>query len=259
MKQQSIASKVAVDMFLVQSIWTAFFIGIYLLIRVVNIFIKGFLNGKEVTGFFNSVFFAGHLYMFIIGIFAIYFLPYFVGNGVTRKDYFKGAVVASFILSIMIPLVASIIALIEKLLLNVLNISFYQVQNLNDLDMEGNFVADIIMSFIISPQIEFEINWLLSIALFIINLFTAYMVGWLIGASFYRFGTIIGLLTIVFAVFLKILTNSLLRITLDLPVLQYFSILNNLSPIVALLGIIIIITISISIIRVLTKRVAVKM
>ena len=82
MKQSSTYSKVTIDMFLVQSSWTSIFLGIMLTIAVVNMFING-MQDQLVGGIFKSAFVSGCIYMFVIGIFSIYFLPHFVGKGVT--------------------------------------------------------------------------------------------------------------------------------------------------------------------------------
>lgn len=257
MKQPSIFPKVAIDMFVVQAIWTAGFLGIMLLINVVKTIMAGF-RGNEVEGFFNSVFVAGNIYMLVIGILAIYFLPHFVGNGVTRKDYFFGTVLSSIGLAITIPIITGLISILEKIVLNLINIPL-KVQTLNEVDISGNIIGDIVQSIIISPHVDFQSNWGLAMAVLALNIFISYLLGWLISASFYRYGTVIGLASILTAIVFKMLKDTFLRMSLDLSAVGWFSSLEDLPIGIALLGIVVIILLSIWFIRMLTKRVAIKM
>src|SRR5699024_12454545 len=61
---------------------------------------------------------AANIYMLVIGIIAINFLPYYVQNGVTRKNYFIGNVFAGVGLSIVIPVLIYIISFLEKSVIN---------------------------------------------------------------------------------------------------------------------------------------------
>src|SRR5690606_29352554 len=185
MKQTANFPKVATDMFMVQLIWTAGFLGIMLIVNIVKLIIAG-NQGNLAEGFFNSLFVAGGIYMFVLGILSIYFLPHFVGNGVTRKDYFKGTVLASIGISIVIPIITMIITFLEKFILNIVGLS-YKEQTINNVDLDGNIIGDIIQSAIISPYVDPQNNWILAIAVLSLNIFVNYLIGWLIGSSFYRF------------------------------------------------------------------------
>lgn len=257
MKQSSTYSKVTIDMFLVQSSWTSIFLGIMLTIAVVNMFING-MQDQLVGGIFNSAFVSGCIYMFVIGIFSIYFLPHFVGKGVTRKDYFIGSFLASIGLSIAIPIVVAILSIVEKPILNMFNIS-YRGATFNEVDVDESLVGEIVSSFFVPPFVEFQTNPLLAVIIFSINLFVMYLVGWIIGTSFYRFGTLIGLVSIAIAIGMKLLNDHLLRILLDLPTLHLFSGFQGIPDMIAILGILLLYFFALSALRIFTKRITVKM
>ncbi|WP_164215955.1 hypothetical protein [Virgibacillus sp. YIM 98842] len=259
--------KITRDMFLVLMSWTFGFIGVMI---VINIIQRGInvIQGAEVDGgFYVSLLIASNIYMIIIGIISIYFLPYYVENGVTRKDYFKGTLLASAAVSFVIPIITLLIAIVERFILsNLLNIS-YKMQNLNEIFNEaiidtdsglGSIIGDLILSVILSPNIDPSGNWILAIAVFALNIFMFYLLGWLISAGFYRGGIIIGLVFIIFAFAINIVKDTLLRVAMDLPFSARFSALEPFSPWIAAAGILILILFIIWVIRLLTKRVPIE-
>lgn len=257
MKQTTTYSKVATDMFWVQSIWTGGFLGILLLINIGKLIING-VNGTEADGFFNSIFIASNVYMLIIGMISIYFLPHFVGHGVTRKDYFIGSTIAAFALSIAIPLITFIISLLEKFILNIVDIS-YSVTQINDIDLDGNFIGDLVQSVILNPYVDPHHNFLLAIFVMSLNLFLIYLLGWFISAAFYRFDFTVGLGAILLALTFKLMKDSFLRMALDLPTYGWFAnTLSDLPTSIAWISILVILLLSIWLIRLLTKRVTIK-
>ena len=135
----------------------------------------------------------------------------------------------------------------------------YKIQTINELDLDGNIIGDTIQSIILSPYVDPNENWLLAMLVLTVNIFVIYLLGWFISASFYRFDWLIGLVSIVIAVVFKLLKDTFLRITLDLPVVGWFSTLDFLPMSIALVGIALIIVISIYLTRILTKRVVIKM
>ncbi|WP_077620702.1 hypothetical protein [Bacillus sinesaloumensis] len=257
MKQQPIFRKVATDMFVVQSIWTGGFLGVMLIINIVKSVIAG-SQGNEIEGYFSSIFIAGSIYMLVIGLLSIYFLPHYVGNGVTRKDYFMGTVIASIGLSILIPIVTIIVSFLEKFILHFFNIA-YKEQTINSVDVGDHIIGEIVQSIIISPHVDPQDNWLLAMGVLSLNIFVYYLLGWLISASFYRFDVIVGIGFILIGINIKMLKDTLLRISLDLPIPGWFSSLDFLPSAFALISILLIILLSIWLIRLMTKRVAIKM
>jgi len=259
--------RVAADMVWSQMSWTFGFLGVMLVINIIQRVIN-VVQGTEVDGgLYASLLIASNIYMLIIGIISIYFLPYYVENGVTRKDYFKGTLLASIGVSIAIPIITLLMSVVERFILtNLLNMS-YKAQNLNEIFNEvvmdidsgvGSFIADLVLSVILSPNMDPSSSWLLAMAVFALNIFVFYLLGWLISAGFYADGTIGGLLFIIISIVINILKDTLLRIALDLPFSARFAALEVLSPWFAVAGILILILFVIWVIRLLTKRVPIE-
>jgi len=255
--------KVTGDLFWTQMTWTFGFLGIMFIINLIQIGFNVFQGTEVEGGFYASIMIAGNIYMLIIGITIIYFLRYYVELGVTRKAYFIGALLASIGLSIVIPIITLLVLFLERFILtNVLNLS-YKVQDINAIlnevlvDLEGSFggvIAEIVLSFILSPNLDPFSNWLLAIVVFALNLFIFYLLGWLISAGFKAGGTITGLAFIVLAVGMNLMKDTLLRISLDLPLAERYLAFDSLSLGVTLPGLLLLIIIPIWIIRQLTKK-----
>lgn len=256
MNGNKIYLKVAQDMYLSQFFWTISFLGILLFINIVRLLLG--LQGDEAEGFFNSVFVASNIYMFIIGILAVYFLSYFVGNGVTRKDYFIGASIASFGLSLTIPIITIIVYFIEKMIFNLIGFQ-YKVPTINEIELDGNIIGDTFQMMILSPYVSPHENWLIASVILGLNIFVAYLFGWFISSCFYRYDKIVGLISIVLVVALKMLKDTFLRIAIDLPAIGWFESLEVLPASVSIVCILFLAVIILFIIRQATKRVAIKL
>ncbi|WP_078382070.1 hypothetical protein [Sutcliffiella halmapala] len=257
MKQHAIFPKVATDIFFTQLKWASGFLGVLFIVNIGKLVLSS-IYGYEAEGFFSSIFVAGNIFMLVVGILAIYFLPHYVGNGVTRKDYFTGTVLASIGLSITIPVIAFLVSILEQFILNMVNIAL-RAQTINDVDIDDNIIGDIVQSIIITPYVAPQQNWLLAIGVLSLNLFINYLIGWLISSSFYRLNVVAGLGFILLAINIKMLKDTFLRISLDLPVPGWFSNLDFLPSGIALVGILLLVIISIWLIRLLTRRVSVKL
>lgn len=260
MKQKTIYPKVATDLYWVQLFWALGFLGVLLVIQIIKMIIS-ITKGIEMNQYFDAVFIAANIFMLVIGIISSYgFLPYYVGNGVTRKDYFKGTAIASVVLSITIPIIASLVSVIQIFLVNVVNLSILKDSSLgkNAPVNEDGLIGEMIQSIILTPFVDLQSNWLLAIFVFALNIFIYYLVGWLIGSGFYRFGVLFGLICIIIAFIIIYAQDILLRIVLDLPIHDMFAWLQL--PIYASgIGIFVLIVITLWMIRQLTKRVAIKM
>lgn len=259
MKQSRIFPKIANDMFFVQLLWAFKFLGVALAIHIFKI-IQGFIQGYEVDSYYNVVFVFSNIFILVVGILSGHFLPKFVENGVTRKDYFKGTLLSSIGLSAAIPIILICISQLEQLVIkNMGKISFKEL-DINSILLEiGDIRTDIVHSIFFSPFVDPKSNLVLAIAVFTLNLFMYYLVGWLISASFYRFANGIGIGFIVIAFIILTLEDVLLRISLDLPVSSRFEILDSLPLGMIVFCLFVLIFISIWIIRLLTKRVSIKM
>ncbi|MFJ5770462.1 hypothetical protein [Psychrobacillus sp. NPDC093180] len=259
MNQKTIYPKVATDMFWVQFFWALGFLGVLLVVQIIKA-ILSIIKGIEMNDYFDAVFIAANIFMLVIGIISSYgFLPYYVSNGVTRKDYFKGSAIASVALSITIPIIASIISVIQIFIVNLIDLSILKDSSLgNATGDEGNMVAELILSIVFTPFIDLQSNWLLAIFVFALNIFIYYLVGWLIGSGFYRFGVLFGLVCIILAFFIIYAQDLLLSLALDLPVHDMFASL-QLPIYVAVIGIFVLAGLTFWMIRQLTKRIAIKM
>lgn len=266
MKAKAIFPKVAVDLYIVQLVWSFSFLGILLFLQIAKPILAMIpllnMNDKiNVSNYFDTVFVSSNIFMLVIGIIAILgFLPYYVSNGVTRKDYFKGAAIAAAGLAISIPIVASVIYALQIFIMKITNFPLVQESSLAKqvAETDDGFAGDLIQSIIFTPFVELESNWILAIAVFALNIFTYYIVGWLIGTGFYRFGVFIGLLCIALAFIVVYIQDLLLSIALDLPVHDVFTSL-DFSLYLAFAGALALAAITLWIIRQMTKRVPIKM
>lgn len=264
MIQKSIYPKIASDLFWAQLFWAFGYLGIMLIIHIVKI-VLAVVNNVEMKDYFTSVFFSSNIFMLVIGIIASYgFLQYFVSNGATRKDYFKGTVIATIGLSLVIPILTSVITMIERVIFKVMNLQYSDMHLLTDNSMGdtvgdiGDIIGTIIQSVILTPFVDLQSNWFLAIIVFALNIFCYYLIGWLIGAGFYRYGGVLGLAFILIAVGAIFVQDSLLRSVLDLPLNGMVASV-EIPFVVAVLGIFVVIGVVLGLIRQLTKRVTIKM
>lgn len=172
--------KVTTDMSRVLISWAAWFVAIVIALYFVTTYIMGGdvkannqLNElvmrildrqwgaesvqSDIQGFVSFIFHPSKIFMLVIGISNLSFLTFFVKQGVTRKDYFIGAILSSIVVSLTITVV-SIIAFV----------------------VEGAFIANV--------SLQYEGMWGLLLILHILNLLIYFTIGWLIGAGFYRYG-----------------------------------------------------------------------
>src|SRR5699024_6384708 len=186
-------------------------------------------------------------------------------NGMTRKKYFTANVLASIGLSLAIPILIYVISIFEKLIVNnftsivLRETSLEQVTEEITTNIDGNIIGEIIQSIILTPFINPESNLILSLGLFSLHIFVFYIIGWMIGAAFYRLDVAGGLVFIVISFALILLKDSMLRLVLDIPLFQNFTVLENVPDNLALLFVFVIIIVVIVLIRLLTKRVPIKM
>ncbi|WP_042141995.1 hypothetical protein [Paucisalibacillus sp. EB02] len=266
MKQNAIYLKVAVDMFTAQSLWVLGFLGVMIVVHIFRI-VSSLFGDFEVDTYFNSVFISANIAMFVIGILCFYFLPHFVANGVTRKDYFKGATLAAIGLSVFLPIITIVFSVLSQFIINQIDGITINNPDINsvvqDIDTDGNIIGNIIsstvQSFIVPPYIDPNSNWLLAISIVSINIFIYYLIGWMISSGFYRLGTVPGLCFVFVGLIILIAKDSLLRITLDLPLVEQLKFLDILPKSIAAITVFLLIIMVIGITRLLTKQVTVKL
>lgn len=169
MKSNSV-TKVAKDMYIEQMKWTVWFIGIIMTVYIALTIASNYYNYTLINDLLMFTAGSTMIYMFVIGIIAgASFLPLFIKLGVTRKICVYGMALAALGLSITLPIIFILFALIESLIV-------------------GMF--------------EFNLTFLI---IYVFNIFVAYLLGWLINIGFNRFNWIIGLFFIAFSIFLNFL------------------------------------------------------
>lgn len=250
---------IGLDLLILQLIWSLWALGIFILINIVQ---RVFMS--SVDSFYNAGYIASNIYMFVIGIIAISFLTYYVEHGITRKKYFYGNVIASIGLSIIIPIILYILSLIEEFIINFFTAITIDKNTLDGVltnvmtDVDGNIIAEIILSMILTPFINPGTNLFLSLALFSLNIFVFYIVGWLIGAAFQRLGVIGGILFIFIGIALITVKDSMIRLSMNIPLFENFSMLEKIPDSLSFPVILLVILITFGLIRLLTKRAVIK-
>lgn len=246
--------KVAIDMFLIQLMWAFWFLGVMLVISVFRIIILG----REMNTYYDSVYAVGNIFMLVIGLIAISFLPYFVEHGITRKDYFKGGLFAALGLSITLPILSLVISYLEKIVLNLFMNPTFVEASFNDIAFDGNVVGDLIEVIVMAPHVSIEEHFFLSLALFSFNLFSYYLAGWFICSCYYRYGQI-AFVSIAIAIFLYLLIDTSIRTLLDLPSIPWYAAVADLPTGVLISLIAVVIVIWIVAVKLLTRNVAIKL
>ncbi|TFE00574.1 hypothetical protein [Jeotgalibacillus salarius] len=231
--------KIAFDMTFMQLGWSTWMIGIVLLLFVgLQVFtdFKLVLNDEEAAfqGFIHFIENPYKIFMLVVGILsAPKFLSWFVKTGVTRKDYFTGAAIASAALSAIFMIIALIIAGIEQLIAPVDFVTFLG---------EGA-------------------SWFLIFIVYTLNIFVYYLAGWLIGAGYYRFDGWGLLFYIIGALVLIFMMDLLWSNELETPLHRLLSLQapENLSIFISFGISFVFIALSLWVIRATTKRVRVKL
>ncbi|WP_342471359.1 hypothetical protein MHH70_09455 [Metasolibacillus sp. FSL H7-0170] len=272
--QKSSSVKVALDMFLTQMTWASGYLFVMLLIfsvRAVASFIgnmeannfitkmiKTLANEGGMDSFSTLIFYSSNIFMFVIGIIAAYgFLQYFVSNGVTRKNYFIGAAIGSFGVAVVIPIIIKIILMIEVVVTKILPLQFADSTKIMKADDE--IIGQVIQNILFSPFIDMTNGGISAMVIFALNIFCYYVAGWFISVSFYRLGTTLGLLSIPLVIVLFLLYDELMSIALGLPVANLLPSIDTIPSVLAFALAIAIVVAMLVMIRLFTKKVAVKL
>ncbi|ADH97917.1 hypothetical protein [Salisediminibacterium selenitireducens] len=183
----AIQKKVGVDLFSMQMRWAYWLIGVVWFLYLTGSFFSGTLQDFILLHFMDSLFQPAKIFMFVIGIISgVYLMPLFVQLGVTRRNYFIGATVATFLVSGVIMLFG--------MLLHTVTMGLTAVTPLT----AGGGVVDFL------PD-ELFLGWRFVIFTLIAAVY--YGTGWLIAIGFYRFKTWVGMLTIPAAIFFNVITE----------------------------------------------------
>lgn len=171
MKPTAVFPKVAKDMYLEQMKWTVWYLVFALVIHIVHLYSSYFTIGDNtaVKGILVHLFPSAKVYMIIIAIISVNgFLSYYVGQGVTRRDFWAGSMIAALGLTATIAFFAVILTYLEYGILEMFQLSHL----LSDEFLNGN-------------------GWL--VIQYLLNIFFYYLAGYLIAVGFYRFHWITGI------------------------------------------------------------------
>jgi hypothetical protein len=171
MKPTAVFPKVAKDMYLEQMKWTVWYLVFVLVTQIVHLYSSYFAIDDDTTvkGILVFLFQSAKVYMIVIAIISVNgFLSYYVGQGVTRKEFWVGSMLAALGLTATITFSAVILTYLEYGILEMFQLSHL----LSDEFLNGN-------------------AWL--VIQYLLNIFFYYLAGCLIGVGFYRFHWIAGI------------------------------------------------------------------
>jgi hypothetical protein len=237
MKQQkTMISRIAADMFTEQLKWSVWFISIILLLHIVAVsFISDIEN--NINNLFGFSYFSTPVFMLVIAIISgSLYLPFYVRYGVTRKEYYIGATLGAFGLSVALSLIFAVLSLIENV-----------IYRLFDIQMAMDPVA-----------VNMQDNWLFMIGVYILNVFAYYLIGWLINASFYHFGWLIGMGFILLSIAIATLHGFLWGDGLAVVGSNLHDFYKVDSTLIAIFGTLALVGVMLFLIRFITKKVAIK-
>ncbi|WOO34873.1 hypothetical protein R2R35_13795 [Anaerocolumna sp. AGMB13020] len=195
-------------------------------------------DGVERYNLYITSYSASGAFMLIIGIVTGFIqMPFYVTHGVTRKDYFRGNVLATLALAFTLALVFSVGSEVGKVIFLQFGYSFKEE--------------------ILIPGLSN--NWLLLFFLYGINIFAYSLMGWLINIGFYRYHAFIGIGFIVVALAALALhglvwINGWFSIFSD----DFKGILADNSLYLSVIGTIGLIAVLLGLIRMLTRKVPIK-
>lgn len=224
----------------VQLGWSLWFFAIVFIVYVVfrsfgeniNININGNNIGEE--SFLSFIYQPTKIYMLVLGIISVSgFLTFYVKSGITRKNYFLGAALSSVVVTCTLMVLAGIVAAVER-----------------------SFIPSIESFTFMGP----DTSWIVAVLIQTLNVLVYFMAGWFIGAGFYRSG-VLGMITIVVAIVFVAISDMLWdhEINNPLNILLDFSNQWAFPNIVSVAGTLLLITILLTIVRAMTKRIRIKL
>lgn len=164
--------KIALDFFLEQFKWSIWFFSFLILAHVIGMFIVN-RNGETVEGFFVFSSYSAAIFMLVCGIIAAFgFMSYFVQQGISRKNMYLGTIIGAFVLAVAVTLVPLAIHGIEQLISNFASLPI-KSENLTVFERTS--------------------GWFSAVGVYLLNVYTYYLIGWLIGIGYYRFNWLAGL------------------------------------------------------------------
>ncbi|GGP13144.1 hypothetical protein [Oceanobacillus neutriphilus] len=184
--------KIARLLFMEQVKWTMWFLSFMFVIYIV---VVSFASGPhssfiDLTNFSNG---SSGIYMLVIGILTTSsFFYYYMQQGAARKNFFLGTIISSVLIAITITVILILLTFILQF------ISGWVGWNIHgqEVDFTSSFSAFIYI--------------FVKLALMHLIYF---LIGWMIGLTFYRLGWLYGLLSIACSIILLTITGILIDIT----------------------------------------------
>lgn len=239
MKKAKLYPKIAFDTFYEQFKWSLWFYAILTVAHIIGLYINS-RNSGTLDEFFVFSSNSSSIFMLVCGIIAAYgFMAYYVQQGLSRKDTYFGIVIGAFGLSLAVTLIPLVLNGIELVIAGFTSLPLG---------------TDSTTAFDLSS------GWLSATVNYLLNVYTYYLIGWLVGVGYYRFGWLIGFGFVAFAIVAFSLNgffvedhglSSLIPLVPNLPL--------EAAPIVAVVGSVILIAALLVSTRMLTKRIPIKM
>lgn len=207
MNKSTLVAKATLHTFVKWSKWyTAMFIGIFLVIVVLLNHLSTY-DWSLLQGYLQST----RIFFLILGLMSMRgFLEYFVSNGVTRKDYFKGLASASARLAIVMTIAGLILYGLERLVYFVAGWEFSHAWPFME---QSLFIQTVAM---------------------LSTFFLFYLLGWFISAGYYKFNPYAGFGIVMLCVAVVIVHNRFWGLDVPDPVLIWSNGLSS-SPFISVL------------------------
>lgn len=240
--KQSYVKKIALDTTVEQLKWSIWFVSIMVILHTVaSILLRK--ADSNLNNLFNFSITSIPIYMFVISIIAgVYFMPFYIRQGITRKNYFLGSALGALMLSAILTIIFMVLSVISGQIFSIFGIHFTE--------------EHVLYSFNVHLV---NINWVVLIPIYFLNSLAYYTIGWMISASYYRFGAKIGFCSILFSILSTVLHGMLW----DDWLVNWINdrghnIASNQMFSISILWTLALIAIQLVIIRWLTKKVAIK-
>ncbi|MGG6311390.1 hypothetical protein [Paenibacillus macerans] len=221
------AFMIARDMSWLQLIWSAWFISFVILFYA--------LIEIDAQNFLPFAYQPSKVFMLVIGILSVSgFLTFFVKQGVTRKAYFYGSSLAAAAVALVLMGFVGVLGSLQQLLFPVAQ--------------TRNFLGE-------------NFSWPLTVLVYSLNILVYYVAGYLIGAGFYRFGKIGGMLYIVLALAVILISDVMWEFELKETIQRvvYLGDILDFPVWGSLTGTLLLVGVTLWIIRATTKRVRIKL
>ncbi|MBD8498489.1 hypothetical protein [Paenibacillus arenosi] len=231
---------VGLSMFHTIGSWMLWYIGILVVLHIgsavvtyytgdeVKLSHSALIQGEVGWSILNSALTSSKVFFLICGLLSMGgFIKYFVSNGVTRRDYYKGTVQSILYLSLSFTAAVAILYGLESLIMNILGLE----RNLH-------------------VPIMFYVKIVFDVILF-------YVVGWFIAAGFYRLNVWLGMVFIAITVLIVFIQSGIWGESVPIPLYKLMNIYEVSTWLAVLISAILIVGV-IAAIRLLTKEVRIK-